>query len=129
MNGPAKCKGGGGVTKGRAYRIRAGAQSQASKASTWRVKISVTRSDHTTRKTSYTHCNSRCIQIVQQRLHSLEHTDTGYRLGYRDSGARFPTEAGNFSRLHPVQTGSGAHLVSYTMRNGGSFFGSKVAGE
>jgi hypothetical protein len=33
-----------------------------------------------------------------------------------------------FSILHVVQTGSGAHQASYSMGNGGSFPGGKAAG-
>jgi hypothetical protein len=40
-------------------------------------------------------------------------------------GVRFPAEAGNFSLRHRVQTGSGAHPVSYPMGTGGSFSGVK----
>jgi hypothetical protein len=46
---------------------------------------------------------------------------TGYELDDRGSGVRLPVEAGNFSRLHSVQTGSGAHPASYAIGNGGRF--------
>jgi hypothetical protein len=38
---------------------------------------------------------------------------TGYGLDYRMIGVRFPSEAGNFSLRHHVQTGSEAHPASY----------------
>jgi hypothetical protein len=41
-------------------------------------------------------------------------------------GFRFPTEAEDFSFNLCVQTGSGAHPVSYTMDTGGSFPGGKA---
>jgi hypothetical protein len=40
---------------------------------------------------------------------------------------RFP-EVQDFSLLHSVQTGSGAHPASYQMGTGGSFPGGKAAG-
>jgi hypothetical protein len=43
-------------------------------------------------------------------------------------GVRFPAAARNFSLFHSVQIGSGAHPVSYTMRNGGLFPEGKEAG-
>jgi hypothetical protein len=46
----------------------------------------------------------------------------------RDSRLQFPTEAGNFSLHHRVQTGSGAHPASYPMGIRGSFSGGNVAG-
>jgi len=42
-------------------------------------------------------------------------------------GFRVPARAGNFSLHHCVQTGSGAHPVSYPMCTGGSFPGGKLA--
>jgi hypothetical protein len=46
------------------------------------------------------------------------------------TAVRFPSgEVGTSSLLHRVQTGSGAHSVSYPMDTGGSFIGGKVAGE
>jgi hypothetical protein len=39
--------------------------------------------------------------------------ETGY--GLNDRGFRFPAGAGNFSLLHCLQTGSGAHPASYPM--------------
>jgi hypothetical protein len=41
---------------------------------------------------------------------------------------RVPAEAGNFPLHHRVQTGSGAHPVSYPMGTVGSFPGVKRAG-
>jgi hypothetical protein len=43
-------------------------------------------------------------------------------------GIQFPPGAKDFSLLRSVQTGSGAHPVSYTMGSGGSFPGGKAAG-
>jgi hypothetical protein len=43
-------------------------------------------------------------------------------------GVRFPARVGNFSHRHRVETGSGAHQVSYPMGIGGSFPGCKAAG-
>jgi hypothetical protein len=53
--------------------------------------------------------------------------ETGYGLDDRMVGVRFPTGAGNFSLRHRVQTGSGAHTVSYPTDTEGSFSGSKAA--
>jgi hypothetical protein len=44
------------------------------------------------------------------------------------AGVRFPAETTNIYLLHCVQTGSGAHPVSYPMGTGGSFSGGKEAG-
>jgi hypothetical protein len=44
------------------------------------------------------------------------------------TGVRFPAGARDFSLLHRVQTGSGAHPASYTIGTGGSFPGDKAAG-
>jgi hypothetical protein len=44
------------------------------------------------------------------------------------AGARFPTGAKDFSLLHSVQAGSGAHPISYTLGTGGTFPGSTAAG-
>jgi hypothetical protein len=52
----------------------------------------------------------------------------GYRLDDRESRVRFPAGAGNFSLLHRVQNGSGAHPASYPMGTRGSFLGDKGAG-
>jgi len=54
-----------------------------------------------------------------------------YRLGYGlgDRGSIPNTgNDGNFSLRHSVQTGSGAHLVSYPMGTGGSHSGGNTAG-
>jgi hypothetical protein len=55
-----------------------------------------------------------------------------YRLGYGldDLGVRvrFPAEAVDFSVLHKVQTGSGAHLFSYTKGTGGCLPEGKATG-
>jgi hypothetical protein len=43
---------------------------------------------------------------------------TGYGLDGRMIGVRFPAGVGSFSLRHRVQTGSGAHSVSYPMGKG-----------
>jgi hypothetical protein len=56
-------------------------------------------------------------QIVSCRpslLYSILHF-TYKHLDRRGAGVRFPAEARDFSLLHDVQTGPGAHLTSYTM--------------
>jgi hypothetical protein len=52
----------------------------------------------------------------------------GYGLDDRGSRVRFPAGAGNFSLLHRVQNGSGAHPASYLVGTRGSFPGGKAAG-
>jgi hypothetical protein len=52
---------------------------------------------------------------------------TDYGLDDRIIGVRIPVGAGNFSLRHRVQTGSGAHPVSYPMGTRGSFPGGKAA--
>jgi hypothetical protein len=42
-------------------------------------------------------------------------------------GVRIPAEAMNFTLLHPVQAGSGAHPASYAMDTGVSFLRSEAA--
>jgi hypothetical protein len=79
-----------------------------------------------------------CVYIwLGDLLHTLCVTGTGTaqslkRLGYglddRGSRFRFPAVAGNFSRHHRVQNGSGAHPASYLMSTGSSFPGGKAAG-
>jgi hypothetical protein len=54
---------------------------------------------------------------------------TGYELDDRGSGVQFLAGPGNFFLLHRVQAGSGTHPTSYAMGTGGSFPGSKAAGE
>jgi hypothetical protein len=44
------------------------------------------------------------------------------------AGVRFPAEAGDYSLLHSIQTGSGAHSGSYRMGREGSFPGVKRPG-
>jgi hypothetical protein len=48
---------------------------------------------------------------------------TGYELGGREIGVRFPAGARNLSLLHSLDTRSGAHTVSYSMGTRVSFFG------
>jgi hypothetical protein len=52
---------------------------------------------------------------------------TAYGLDDREVGVRVPVGS-EFSLLHEVQTGSGAHSASHLMGTGGSFPGGKVAG-
>jgi hypothetical protein len=52
----------------------------------------------------------------------------GYGLDDRGSKVRFPARAGNFSLHHRVQTGSGAHPVSYPMGTGALSLGVKRPG-
>jgi hypothetical protein len=52
----------------------------------------------------------------------------GYGLDDRSSRVRLPAGAGNFSLLHRVQTGSGAHPASYPVGTRGSFPGVKWPG-
>jgi hypothetical protein len=47
--------------------------------------------------------------------------------GWMIGGVRVPVGAGNFSRHHRVQTGSGAHPASYTMGTRGPFPRGKAA--
>jgi hypothetical protein len=54
--------------------------------------------------------------------------ETCYGLDDRMIGVRFPAGAGNFSPLHHVQSGSGAHPASYSMDTGGYFPGGKAVG-
>jgi hypothetical protein len=67
------------------------------------------------------------------RYNSCESRDSSvgialsYGLDDRDSRARFPAGAGNFSLHHRVQNGSGAHPASYPMGTRGSFPGGKAA--
>jgi hypothetical protein len=49
-------------------------------------------------------------------------------IGIVMAGVRFPAGTRYFSLLHGVQTGSGAHPVSYPMGTRGSISGSKAAG-
>jgi hypothetical protein len=52
---------------------------------------------------------------------------TGYGLDDRGVGVRVPVGS-EYSLLHIVQTGSGAHPASYPMGTGGSFPDGKAAG-
>jgi hypothetical protein len=51
----------------------------------------------------------------------------GYELDDRGSAVRFPAGAGNFSRHHRVQNGSGAYPASYPIGIRGSFPRGKAA--
>jgi hypothetical protein len=50
---------------------------------------------------------------------------TGYEL---DGRGWIPDRGRDFSLLHSVQSGSGAHLTSHAMGTGNSFLGGKAAG-
>jgi hypothetical protein len=52
---------------------------------------------------------------------------TGKKLGYRLDEARIPAVARDFSLFHTVQTGFGAHLVSYAMGTASYFLGARGA--
>jgi hypothetical protein len=52
---------------------------------------------------------------------------TGYGLEDQEVGVRV-LMGQEFSFLHVVQTGSGAHPASYPMGNAGSYIGDKTAG-
>jgi hypothetical protein len=67
------------------------------------------------------------VMVVKSRDDSVG-IATDYRLDDRMIGFRILAGAGNFSLRHHVQTGSGAHPVSYPMGTGGSFPGGKAAG-
>jgi hypothetical protein len=53
---------------------------------------------------------------------------TGYGLGDRMIGVRFPAVFGKFSLRYRVQTGSGAHSASCPVGNGAPFLGVKATG-
>jgi hypothetical protein len=59
--------------------------------------------------------------------HSAVGINTGYGLYDRGVGVRVPVGS-EFSLIHIVQTGSGAHPASYPMGTGGSFPGGKATG-
>jgi hypothetical protein len=59
---------------------------------------------------------------------SSDRIATGYVLGDRMIGVRFPAGAENLSLRHLVQTGSGTHPVSYPMDTEGSFPRDKTVG-
>jgi hypothetical protein len=71
---------------------------------------------------------SREMNLGCTEREELLNTTLSYGLDDRGSRVRFPTEAGNFSLHHRVQTCSGAHPASYPMGTGGSYTGDKVAG-
>jgi hypothetical protein len=51
-------------------------------------------------------------------------------LGWTSEELRFESHQGqNFSLLHSLQTGFGAHLSTHAIGNGGSLLGSKAAGD
>jgi hypothetical protein len=70
--------------------------------------------------------NPRCIVCTSYFLFYVR--VLGYGLDDRGSRVRFPAVAGNFSRHHRVQNGSGAHPASYPMVTRGSFPGGKAVG-
>jgi hypothetical protein len=53
-------------------------------------------------------------------------SDTALGSGLDDRGSS-PSRSGNSSLHHRIQTGSGAHLASYSMGTSGSFSGGKAA--
>jgi hypothetical protein len=67
---------------------------------------------------------------VPQYTHMKKEAHLAYWLGYGLDDQRvwvwFPTWARDFSFLHNVQTGSGAHLSSYTKGTGDCFWGGKA---
>jgi hypothetical protein len=69
---------------------------------------------------------------MHKTIHKSRDSSVGMALGYgvddRGSRVRFPAGSGNFSLLHRVQNGSGAHPTSYPMGTRGSFPGGKAAG-
>jgi hypothetical protein len=65
------------------------------------------------------------MKTIKSRESSL--TDQG--LEDRMIGVRIPGGTENFSLRRRVQTRSGAHTASYSMRTRGSFSGGKAAGE
>jgi hypothetical protein len=65
------------------------------------------------------------LTIHDQGARIAQWYSTGLQVGR--SRVRVSAEAGNFSRHHRVQTGSGAHPASYPMGTRGSFPGDKVA--
>jgi hypothetical protein len=70
------------------------------------------------------------VSRSEQYMCPLKHSNVYVRFEVfddRGSGVRFPAEAGNFSLLHRIHTGSGAHSASYPMGTGGSFPGDKSA--
>jgi hypothetical protein len=72
------------------------------------------------------------VLVVPSELNfiMLKVTDHQFKdfLDDRGSRVRFPAGAGNFSRHHRVQNGSGTHKASYPMGTRGSFPGVKAAG-
>jgi hypothetical protein len=78
--------------------------------------------------------NQNCLDFphelsMEQIRGSSDGIATGCGLDDRGAGVRLPAGAGNFSLLHHIQTGSGAHPDSYPMDNKDSFPGGKVAGK
>jgi hypothetical protein len=82
--------------------------------------------------------NPRTPIVRSPALYRLNYAFQNYHagIGQWDSGGlragrlvvRIPVWVGNFSPHHRIQTGSGAHPVSYPMGIRGSFPGSKAAG-
>jgi hypothetical protein len=71
--------------------------------------------------------NEMCNREIRNRDISVS-IATGYALDARGKGSEFEFRYGQeYSFLHVVQIGSGAHPASYPMGTGGSFPGSKAA--
>jgi hypothetical protein len=68
------------------------------------------------------------VNVKVMSLDSSVGIATAYGMDDRMIRVRFAVGAGNFSRHHRVQTGSGAHPASYPMGTGGSFPGIKAVG-
>jgi hypothetical protein len=69
---------------------------------------------------------ARIVQTGKSR-DSAVRIATGYGLGDPWVGVKESRQDQEFSLLHSVQTGSGAHPASYTMGTGSSFPGGKAA--
>jgi hypothetical protein len=72
------------------------------------------------------------IEFVTQRFekdsHTLKYINFSMKVKIFGSTIRFPEVPGNFSLLHRIQTGSGAHPAAYPMVTGGSFPSGKATG-
>jgi len=65
------------------------------------------------------------LNCVKGELWQLSQYSDDYATGYT-TGVWFPERAENFSGCHCVQTGSGAHPASYSMRTRGSILEGKA---